>query len=325
MRPHTPGTRAPAPQTSQGPDTPWRPTCGSGQSPDAARAPSRHFTQEKREARSCNSKSGRPVAATVTHEAGEKVSQKIVLHPPAPPSSTPPYVWRISHAKWNLLRRIEHGNTTTSAVPRVANALRKGHKIAVWWQETDPAKTSRWYTAKVVDTTVERGTQHTVIYDSDKSQNHTHEFVLCAHRKAHGDYKRWAPAPPTYTPPCPKCGGTTRGATGASTGRLSYTCDRCGSRSTCRNPATLVRADPTCPRITEDPDVRLSQPRAARPPPAPQARGTRQSPRLAALAADAGGQAAADAQMENAGAQAQPAPRRLAPSCIGATRIKGRA
>ena len=114
MRPHTPGTRAPAPQTSQGPDTPWRPTCGSGQSPDAARAPSRHFTQEKREARSCNSKSGRPVAATVTHEAGEKVSQKIVLHPPAPPSSTPPYVWRISHAKWNLLRKIDSSGEGTS-------------------------------------------------------------------------------------------------------------------------------------------------------------------------------------------------------------------
>ena len=65
MRPHTPGTRAPAPQTSQGPDTPWRPTCGSGQSPDAARAPSRHFTQEKREARSCNSKSGRREALTI--------------------------------------------------------------------------------------------------------------------------------------------------------------------------------------------------------------------------------------------------------------------
>ena len=40
--------------------------------------------------------------AAVAHESGEKVSEKIVFHPPTPPSSTPPYVWRISHAKWNL-------------------------------------------------------------------------------------------------------------------------------------------------------------------------------------------------------------------------------
>ena len=114
MHPHKPGTRAPAAQPRQGPDTPWRPTCGSGQSPDAARALSRHFTQEKREARSCNSKSGRPVAATFAHGSGEKVSKKIVFHPPMPPSSTPPYGWRISHAKWNLLRKMDSFGEGTS-------------------------------------------------------------------------------------------------------------------------------------------------------------------------------------------------------------------
>ena len=90
MHPHKPETRAPAAQPRQGPGTPWRPTCGSGQSPDAARALSRHFTQEKREARSCNSESGRPVAAAFAHGSGEKVSKNIVFHPPTPPPSTPP-------------------------------------------------------------------------------------------------------------------------------------------------------------------------------------------------------------------------------------------
>ena len=114
MHPHKPETRAPAAQPRQGPDTPWRPTCGSGQSPDAARAPSRHFTQEKREARSCNSKPRGPVAAAVAHESGEEVSKKIVFHPPTPPSSTPPYVWRISHATWNLLRKMDSFGAGTS-------------------------------------------------------------------------------------------------------------------------------------------------------------------------------------------------------------------
>ena len=307
MRPHTPETRAPAAQTSQGPDTPWRQTCGSGQSPDAAGAPSRHFiTQEKREARSCNSKSERPVAATDTHESGELVSQKIVFHPPTPPPSTPPYVWRISHAKWNLLRKIEHGNTTTT--PKVAADLRLGHRIAVWWQGPGPAN-SRWYTARVLTAEVKRGVlQHTMLYDSDKSRRWTHNLMPQSRQPATGDFSRWAPAPPTFTPPCPGCGGSTRGGTGASVGRLSYTCDQCENKCTCRDPATLVRADPASPRITEDPDIRPTQTRATRRAPAAQAQGTRKSPRLATLAPDAGGQPAAAAQMANAGAHAPRAP-----------------
>ena len=198
---HAGNPRTPAAQTSQGPGTPWRPTCGSGQSPDAARAPSRHFTQEKREARSCNSKSGRPVAAAVTHEPGELVSQKNVFHPPTPPPSTPPYVWRISHAKWNLLRKIEHGNTTTT--PKVAADLRLGHKIAVWWQGPGPAN-SRWYTARVLTAEVKNGVlTHTVLYDSDKSRRWTHALMPQSRQPATGDFSRWIPAPPTSPLPAP--------------------------------------------------------------------------------------------------------------------------
>ena len=212
-------------------------------------------------------------------------------------------MWGISHAKWNLLRKIEHGNTTNGATPKVARSLRSGHKIAIWC-----ADTARWYTAKVVDSAPQRGTQHTVKYNSDKSNHHTHELMPIVYQKAAGASRRWAPAPPTYTPLCPKCGGTTRGATGASKGRLSYTCDACGSRCTCLHHATLARADPSSPQITEDADVRPTQPRQPGPETAPQVRGARKSPRLAALAADAGGRDEASAQMANAGAQAPPAP-----------------
>ena len=34
-----------------------------------------------------------------------------------PPAFTPPYQWGISHKNWNLLRRIEHGNTTAGGGP----------------------------------------------------------------------------------------------------------------------------------------------------------------------------------------------------------------
>ena len=90
--------------------------------------------------------------------------------------------------------------------------------------------------------------------------------------------------------------------------RLSYTCDQCESKCTCRDPATLVRADPANPRITEDPDIRPTQTRTARRAPVAQAQGTRKSPRLATLAPVAGGQPAAAAQMANAGAHAPQAP-----------------
>ena len=81
-----------------------------------------------------------------------------------PPS--PNYTWHLTHAAWNLLRRIEQGNTTTA--PKDAHALRSGDKIAVWWEEPDSAVPACWYTAKVVDTTIERSAQHTVRYDQDK-------------------------------------------------------------------------------------------------------------------------------------------------------------
>ena len=134
-----------------------------------------------------------------------------------------------------------------------------------------------------------------------------------SYQKAEGASRRWAPAPPTYKPLCPTCGGTTRGGTGASKGRLSYTCDddACGSRCTCRHPATLARADPSSPQITEDADVKPVKPTktcGAGPSTAPQVRDARRSPRLAALAADAGGKDAPSAQMAAAGAQAPPAP-----------------
>ena len=87
----------------------------------------------------------------------------------------PDYTWLPTHAAWNLLRRIEQGNTTTA--PQNAHALRRGDKIAVWWTEPDPATHDCWYTAKVVvDTTTERSNQHTVQYDRDNTI-HTHVFM----------------------------------------------------------------------------------------------------------------------------------------------------
>ena len=85
-----------------------------------------------------------------------------------------PYSWRLTHTQWNLLRRIEHGNT--SATPKNANALLNGHKIAVWWEEPDPTVPSCWYTAKVIDPTDEKNTQHKVRYTRDNSV-HTHDFM----------------------------------------------------------------------------------------------------------------------------------------------------
>ena len=116
---------------------------------------------------------------------------------------TPPpdYTWLPTHAAWNLLRRIEQGNTTTA--PQDAHALRSGDKIAVWWEEPDPATPACWYTAKVVDTTIERSAQHTVKYDQDNTI-HTHVFMPRFLQNAVDSRARWTPAPPTYTPPCPR-------------------------------------------------------------------------------------------------------------------------
>ena len=220
---------------------------------------------------------------------------------PPPPDHT----WHLTHAAWNLLRRIEHGNT--SATPRDAHALRKGHKIAVWWEEPDPTVPSCWYTAKVIDPAPERHTQHTVKYDRDNTV-YTHDFMPRHLQHAVGPRTRWAPALPTYTPPCPKCGSATRGGTGASIGRLSYACDTCETRCTCRDPSALARTDPSTPRVTEDASIKLAHARAPKKPPAPQPQATRRSSRLAALPPDAGGQAAAAAQMLAAGAAAPPPP-----------------
>ena len=87
------------------------------------------------------------------------------------PSHTfpPAYALSIGHKKWNLLRKIEHGNTSSAPI-KVASALRAGHEIAVWWQEPDPAN-SRWYTAKILKSIVEKGVlEHEVLYNSDKSR-----------------------------------------------------------------------------------------------------------------------------------------------------------
>ena len=166
---------------------------------------------------------------------GERVCANI----PAPTWATPPpsrtsYVWGISHAKWNLLRKIEHGNTTTGLPLRSPLTLRPGHKIAIWWQGPGPAN-SRWYTSRVLTAEVKGGVlQHTMLYDSDKSRRWTHILMPQSRQPATGDFSRWVPAPPTFTPPCPGCGGSTRGGTGASVGRLSYTCDQCENKGRAR-------------------------------------------------------------------------------------------
>ena len=84
--------------------------------------------------------------------------------------------------------------------------------------------------------TDERNTQHTVKYDRDNSV-HTHDFMPRYLQDAVGSRARWTPALPTQTPPCPKCGAATRGGTGASTGRLSYTCDTGATKCACRDPS----------------------------------------------------------------------------------------
>jgi len=69
------------------------------------------------------------------------------------------YLWHLTHAAWNLLRRIETGNTPRA--PRDARALRFGNRVAIWWEEPPASSAvSGWYTAKVFDPIVEHSTQH---------------------------------------------------------------------------------------------------------------------------------------------------------------------
>ena len=110
MHPRPPVAQPPAAQARPSPHTPRRPVYGSGRSPDAASAASRHFAQRKRETSACDREIRRAVAVTFT-PCGGIISQGKFFCPRAPPVLTPPYTWRITHAKWNLLRRIEHGNT----------------------------------------------------------------------------------------------------------------------------------------------------------------------------------------------------------------------
>ena len=141
-------------------------------------------------------------------------------------------------------------------------------------------------------------------------------------QNATGQCVRWTAAPPAHSPACPSCNSTTKGATGAGGGtaqyaytphqakvtRLSYTCDKCEKKCTARNPAMLARADPASPHVTEPDDCRPTKARAPAQAPAARHPQARCSPRLAALAPDAGGRSAADAQMSDAGAVRQPPP-----------------
>ena len=233
----------------------------------------------------------------------------------------PPYDWHLTHAAWNLQRRIEHGNTAT---PTLARALRNKHRVAIWCSpEPDEDFPQGWYTAKIIDPQTENHNQHLVQYDADGSTR-LHTFMPVAGHTASGGRDRWTPAPPPEAPPCPACGSATKGGTGAGgtatypytpyhakVARLAYTCVRCDSKCSAKNPATLARADPSSPRITEPLDCRPTPPRAPKPPPPQPPAGARQSPRLAALAAlapDADGHAAAPAQTAQARAHPPPAP-----------------
>ena len=219
-----------------------------------------------------------------------------------PRTHSPPYTWALSHAAWNLLRRIERGNTSATATPTLARALRHKHRVAIWCSpEPGEDFPLGWYTAKIIDPQTENHNQHLVQYDADSSTR-VHRFMPVAGHTASNGRDRWLPAPPPETPSCPQscpaCGSPTKGGTGAGgtaaytythyhakVARLSYTCVKCDSKCTAKNPATLARADPTSPRITEPLDCRLTPTRAPKPPPPQRPTGPRQSPRLAALAA----------------------------------------
>ena len=93
-------------------EIPPRTVCGSGLSPDPADSLSHSRASSYRASRR---KFRRPVAGS-RHASGGKITQSIPFHPETPLVLEPAYVWQIPHAKWNLLRRIEHGNT--SATPK---------------------------------------------------------------------------------------------------------------------------------------------------------------------------------------------------------------
>jgi len=74
--------------------------------------------------KSCN-----PVVAIVprrnTQRGGTQGDRRT---PTLAPRATPPaYAWGVTHSKWNLLRRIEHGNTVTAADRAVCP---QGHRSA---------------------------------------------------------------------------------------------------------------------------------------------------------------------------------------------------
>ena len=77
-------------------------------------------------------------------------TKRFFLH--APPVLAPPYEWHLTHAAWNLQRRIEHGNTTAAATPTIANQLRNKHRVPIWCQP-EPHETfpRGWNTAKIFD------------------------------------------------------------------------------------------------------------------------------------------------------------------------------
>ena len=227
----------------------------------------------------------------------------------------------MSHAAWNLLRRIEKGNTSATATPNLARALRRKHRVAVWCTPMpDEDFPPGWYTAKIIDPQTQNHDQHLVQYDADNSTCE-HLLTPVAGRAASAGRDRWLPAPPPETPPCPACGAATKGGTGAGgmaaytythyhakVARLSYTCVSCDRKCTAKNPATLARTDPSSPHITEPLDCRPTPVPAPKPPPPSRPAGARQSPRLnPPLAAPAPGAQDHGAEATQA-AQASPRP-----------------
>ena len=257
-----------------------------------------------------------------------------------PPVMTPPYVWHLTHAAWNLLRRIEKGNTSPAAAPTLARALRRKHRVAIWCSPMpDEDFPPGWYTAKIIDPHPQNHDQHTVQYDADNSTCE-HLLTPVAGHSASAGRDRWVPAPPPETPLCPACGSATKGGTGAGgtatytythyhpkVARLSYTCVKCDSKCTAKNPATLARADPNSPRITEPIDCRLTPALAPKPAPPGRPAGARKSPRLAAHAAPAPGAGHRDPGTTHAAqssAQPSPTPPRGRPA-TGTSPTPGRA
>ena len=139
---------------------------GAWQSHAPEHSPSRQFVPRKRQ------------TVTVTVFRGDKPATRservnspttlFFLH--TPPVLAPPYDWHLTHAAWNLQRRIEHGNTTAAATPTIANQLRNKHRVAIWCQpEPNETFPRGWYTAKIIDPAPERHNQHTVQFDADAS------------------------------------------------------------------------------------------------------------------------------------------------------------